>query len=162
MKKKQTKNRKIITLIIALIVVLAGGIIFVGAVSGWFSDAKVALSQDLYTENPELILLDGEKYNELINSKKSFILFVDQSRCTTADRLRNYTLDYAKEKGINIYKIMFAEIKDLSLHDYVKYYPSVVIVDHGRVRNFLKADSDEDAEEYNNYETFKAWLDHYI
>ena len=61
-----------------------------------------------------------------------------------------------------MYRMMFAEVKESSLHDQVKYYPSVVVVDKGRVRVWLRADSDEDAEMYNNYDVFNDWMGRYI
>ena len=57
---------------------------------------------------------------------------------------------------------MFSEMKETSLHDFVKYYPSVVIVGEGKVRVFLRADSDEDADKYNDFEVLKSWLNDQI
>ena len=159
---KRNKNYKTGTLIIALIVVLLGGVLFIGAVSGWFGETKITLDAEYYTDAPELIDIDGAEYNNLIANKKSFMLFVDQDGCTTADRLKEYAESYNTAKGISAYRIMFSEIKDLSLHDYVKFYPSLVLVSKGRVATFLRADSDEDAEIYNNYDAFKTWLDKYL
>ena len=156
--KKNQKN-KIVGLIIALMVVLVGGVLFMGAVSGWFEDSKVVLSSEYYSENPEFIDLDINEYEELLKARKSFLVFVDNTSCTTADRVRRYVSDYMKEQGVKVYKVMFKDIKDSSLHDYIKYYPSVVVVDKGRVRTYLRADSDEDSDEYNDYESFKSWLD---
>ena len=87
---------------------------------------------------------------------------VDQSGCTTADRLREYVTRYMTETGILVYKMMFEQVKESSLHDQVKYYPSVVVVDKGVVRAYLRADSDEDAEVYNNYNAFREWMEKYL
>lgn len=160
--RKNSKPHKTITLVVALIVVLVGSVLFAGALAGWFGDTKVTLDEEIYTSTPELIDISSSNYSELVDAKKSFVLFVDQSGCTTADRLRGYTNDYAKEKGINIYRIMFSDVKDSSLHDHVKYYPSLVLVNKGKVHTFLRADSDDDAKMYNDYDAFKSWLDRYL
>ena len=66
------------------------------------------------------------------------------------------------ETGILTYRMMFAEVKESSLHEQVKYYPSVAIVSRGKVMAYLRADSDEDVEIYNNYDAFKEWMGKYL
>lgn len=160
--KPRSKSPNIAVLIIALIIVLLGGVLFVGAVSGWFGETKVTLDSEYYTDTPELIDITASQYDELIANQKSFLLFVDQGGCTTADRLRGYAKDYAAKNGINIYRIMFSSIKDLSLHDYIKFYPSMAVVEKGKVRTYLRADSDAAAEMYNNYDAFESWLNRFV
>jgi hypothetical protein len=63
------------------------------------------------------------------------------------------------ETGILAYRMMFEEVKESSLYTQVKYYPSVVVVSRGRVMAYLRADSDEDADKYNDYDAFKKWMD---
>ena len=136
-----------------------------GAVSGWFGGGKVVLDVEYYCGEScdgEYLQLTGVEYEELVRDGGSFVVFVDQSGCTTADRLREYMSDYALETGIKVYRMMFAEAKETLLHDYVKYYPSVVVVSKGRVVGYLRADSDEDADYYNDYEAFRMWMRRYL
>ncbi|MBQ1387260.1 hypothetical protein IIY68_00455 [Candidatus Saccharibacteria bacterium] len=156
------KNRKILPLVMALIVVVLGSILFVGAASGWFDSHKVKLDAEYYADGAEFMELTAGEYEGLIEAKKSFVVMVDQSGCTTADRLREYVTRYMTETGILVYKMMFEQVKESSLHDQVKYYPSVVVVDKGVVRAYLRADSDEDAEVYNNYNAFREWMEKYL
>ena len=156
------KNRKILPLVMALIVVVLGSILFVGAASGWFDNHKVKLDAEYYADGAEFMELTAGEYEGLIEAKKSFVVMVDQSGCTTADRLREYVTRYMTETGILVYKMMFEQVKESSLHDQVKYYPSVVVVDKGVVRAYLRADSDEDAEVYNNYNAFREWMEKYL
>ena len=160
---EQKKQRGVMGLVIALVVVLAGGVLFVGAVSGWFSDGKVTLSQEYYDkEGAGLKDLSVDEYNKMVDEKKSFVLFVDQSGCTTADRLRGYVDNWAKEKGLEVGKMMFSEVKELPLHENVKYYPSVVVISHGKPVAWLRADADEDADVYNDEKTFREWIGRYV
>ena len=106
--------------------------------------------------------LTGADYESLIKEKKSFIVLVDQGGCTTADRLREYASEFAKERGVKVYRLMFAEEKETSLHDLVKYYPSVAIISKGKPVAYLRADSDADAPMYNNYDEFKKWMEKYL
>ena len=156
------KNRKILPLVMALIVVVLGSILFVGAASGWFDSHKVKLDAEYYADGAEFMELTAGEYEGLIEAKKSFVVMVDQSGCTTADRLREYVTRYMTETGILVYKMMFSEVKESSLNEAVKYYPSVVVVDKGVVRGYLRADSDDDAEIYNNYDAFKEWMGKYL
>lgn len=160
--KKVKQDTKIAISILALVVILIGGILVAGMMSGWFDDPKVVLSQEYYSKNPKFIDLSADKYEELIKSKKSFVILVDQNGCTTADRVRKYVTNYMTEKGVDIYKMMFKEVKSSSLNDYVKYYPSVVIVSNGRVRAYLRADKDADADAYNDYSAFTSWINQYF
>ena len=164
MSAEKKKQMGVLGLIVALVVVLVGSLVFVGAVSGWFDDPKVVLNEEYRCVGDcgELMEMDASSYEELVKARKSFVVLVDQGGCTTADRLRGYVSDWAEQVGVRVYRMMFAEMKEPSLHDFVKYYPSVVIVDRGAVRAYLRADADEDAEMYNNYDAFAKWVDEYL
>ena len=148
-------------LVLLLLVVVGGVIIFVGAVSGWFGASQVTLDTEYYCDDgcdQYMIDLSSEEYDDLVAEQKSFVIFVDQSGCTTADRLEEFMMQFAKEKGIKFYRMMFQDLKETSLHDQVKYYPSAVVVSRGKVAKYLRADSNDDADEYNNYDAFRVWL----
>lgn len=163
MGKEKKQQAKILGLIIGLVAVLIGGLLFMGAVSGWFDDEKIVLDKEYYSEdNVDFLELGADKYEDLVKNKKSFIVFVDQNGCTTADRLREYITQYAKDNNIAVYRMMFSESKDSSLNEYVKYYPSVAFVDKGLPRWYLRADSDEDADIYNNYNLFRNWMNQHL
>ena len=162
---EKKKQMGVLGLVIALVVVLFGGVLFVGAVSGWFDGSDVRLDAEYICGegcDGGYMELNAAGYEELIKAGKSFIVFVDQGGCTTADRLRGYVSDWAANAGVKVYRMMFAEVKESSLHDSVKYYPSVAVISHGKVVGALKADSDEDADMYNDYEAFKGWMGKYF
>ena len=164
MKKVSTKKkqRNTIWLVLTLVVVVVGGVLFVGAVSGWFGEQKVVLDAEYYNAQSGFTDLTAQEYEELVGAKKSFVVFVDQGGCTTADRLREYVGRYMEEAGVSVYRMMFAEVKESSLHEFVKYYPSVVIVSRGQVVAYLRADSDDDAKVYNNYEDLEGWMKRFL
>ena len=158
----ENKNGGVLALVIALVAVLMGGVLFVGAISGWFDDPKVKLDAEYYADGAEFMELSAGEYEGLVEAKKSFVVMVDQAGCTTADRMREYVTRYMTETGMLVYKMMFEQVKESSLHELVKYYPSVAVVDKGVVRAYLRADSDEDAEIYNNYDAFREWMGKYL
>lgn len=165
MSAEKKKQAGVLGLIVALVVVLLGGVLFVGAASGWFDDTKAVLDAEYICGDNcdgELMNLGAAGYEELIQEKKSFVVMVDQEGCTTADKLRGFAVDYAKEAGIRVYRMIFSEVKETSLGNAVKYYPSMVVVSRGKVIGALRADADEDAEAYNNYDNFKIWIGYYL
>ena len=157
--KKKNKKLKITWLwavglaVSAVIIVLLAGVS-----SGWLGDQKTKLDVEYYHTNKGFMDLDVDEYKRLVDSQKSFVIFVDQLGCTTADRLRDYMKNYMEQNEIAVYKLMFEKMKDTALHDYVKYYPSVAIIEKGKVKTHLRADSDDDANVYNNYEDFERWM----
>ena len=161
MSKDKKKQMGVLGLVVGLVVVLFGGVLFMGAVSGWF-DNSVVLDSEYFSDNADFMEISADEYEELVQAKKSFVVFIDQDGCTTADRLKGYMSQYMKEAGFSAFKIMFSDVKKSSLHNEVKYYPSVALVDKGTVIAYLRADSDEDADFYNNYDAFKAWLEKYL
>ena len=163
-KSKKSPNKKltIISLVCALLVVVGGSILFVGAVSGWFDSTKITLDPEYYGEGAKFMEINSDEYKGLIEAQKSFIVFVDQNGCDTADRLREYVTKYMTEHGILVYRMMFSEVKKSSLHDYVKYYPSVALIGKGKVKGYLRADSDEDSGKYNDYSLFTDWLNQHL
>ena len=159
------KGLKVWQLILALIVVVCGTLLFVAAAGGWFSQTKMSLDKEYYCGgacSDGFMELTPDEYEKLIGNRKSFIVLIDQNGCTTADRLRGFVRNYALETGIKVYRMMFSEMKGTTLHEKVKYYPSVVLVNKGNIVNFLRADSDEDADIYNNYDRFKGWMTQYL
>ena len=164
MKKKQGK--KVWALVLALVAVVFGTVLFVGAVSGWFTGPSVTeIDSEFYCDSKcylELKDISVDEYNKMAGDKKSFVVVVDQGGCTTADRVKEYAAKYSNKRFFQIFKIAFSKIKDTNLSEAVEYYPSVAIISKGRVIAALRADSDEDAPAYNNYDDFEAWMNKYI
>ena len=67
MSAEKKKQMGVLGLIVALVVVLMGGVLFVGAVSGWFNDPKVKLSEEYYGEFQDFTDLSKEEYEKLVD-----------------------------------------------------------------------------------------------
>ncbi len=106
----------------------------------------------------ELVDISVKEYEKMTEDGKSFVLFVDQGGCDAADKLRGFMKDWSSNTGALVYRIMFSDMKESSLYDYVKYYPSVALIKDGEVVKWLKADSDEDADIYNSYDLLSEWI----
>lgn len=150
-------------------VIAVEAVVLAGSLSGWFSGGLVRPQVEISSEYvcgaegaEEFINLTPEEYEKLVSNEKSFVIFVDQDGCTTADGLRGRIIEYAKLKGIKINRIMFSDMKETSLHDNIRFYPSVAVVSGGDVVAYLSADSDADAPVYNDYNALEEWLNSYL
>lgn len=166
-KPQKRKKLPVWALVLLLFAIIGGTTLFICAVAGIFGPQKVSLSPEYYAEDSSLTLSDGiflelltpERLAELENSDKTFAVFVDQTDCINADRLRGFLTDYTSETGLKIYRIMFSDLKNTDLNGQVKYYPSVAIISNGKLIAWLNANSDADADAYNSYDAFKTWLE---
>ena len=159
------RNWKSWQLIAGLLLVVLGSVGFILAVSGVFNSPRAEISAEyLCGENcdGEYIELSPAEYDNLIDEKKSFIVLVDQDGCTTADRLEGFVRDFAISRGFKVFKMMYSDVKKTSLYDFVKYYPSVAVISNGKVIGYLRADEDEDAPAYNNYDEFLRWISRHL
>ena len=146
--------KKIPILIIAVILAsLSIALVLVGL----FGQYSFRLNDEYYN-NSEQIDITSEEYNELIDDKKSFILFIDQTNCITANGLRDMFNRFTTEHPIQILRIMWPETAETNLRDSVHYFPSVVLINNGKIVDALQADSDEYTKYYNSYDDFSGWL----
>ena len=158
-------KKRIAYLILGLVMIVTGSILFSLAVSGVFDPSETELDAEYYCEGTcegEFAELSKEDYEDLIKKKKSFVIFVDQSGCDGADRLRKFSNDYFPESGVKVHKMMFSDLKETTLHEKVKYYPSLVVIRKGNVQAFLRADLDEDVDAFNQYGSFIDWVNQHI
>ena len=154
--KKHKMGRKAKILLFSVIgaIVIAAAVM---AVVFWPRDSRFRLDEDAYGKS-EMISIDDSEYNRLVADKHSFVVFVDKPGCLkTADMG-----DWMKELGFKYYDLQWAYAKNTSLHEYVKYTPSVALIREGEVAAWLDPDSENDMEYYNSPESFREWLKKYI
>lgn len=162
-------RRKIWFLVMVLVFVVIFNVTLVGAINGWFGTGKVTIDKEYTCQcgdncicSLDYDLLTVEEYEKMAEAGKSFVVFIDQGGCATADDLEGYADEYAGKHGIKIFRMVYEDVKESSLGDSVKYYPSVAIVSRGQPFVWLRADSDEDAPAYNSYEEFEKWMDSWV
>ena len=158
------KKLKVWQLVLILAVVVLGGVLFVGAAAGWFSGVQpIAVDAEyICTDDCELMELSAEQYEALVQEKGSFVVFVDQPGCHTADELRGFVKKWSAENGVRFYRMWFSDVKETTLYNNVRYYPSVAVVSRGKVVAWRRADADADAGAYNEYEVFSEWMGRYV
>lgn len=164
--KKVLKRLKTWQLLLGLFLVIGLSTLFIVGVSGGFGGAKASLDSEYLCGASacefEYMELEPSDYESLVKDEKSFVVFVDQDGCTTADKVEGFLKDFASHNGFKAYKMMFGDVKKTSLYDFVKYYPSVVVVSKGKVIGYLRADANEDSDAYNKSEAFDEWIRKYL
>ena len=64
--------------------------------------------------------------------------------------------------NLSFYSMPYSDLKETELYNTVKFAPSVIIIKNKKVVAYLKADSDDDYDKYQNSESFTNWLESYI
>lgn len=119
------------------------------------------LEEELYGTS-EAIDINKDEYEKLINEKKSFVVMVDKPDCYTTADMRKRMAEFPDDMQFKYYRIMWSQAKESSLHEHVKFVPSVAIVRAGKVVDFLDADSDEDTAKYNDAQALQDWIREYV
>ncbi len=96
------------------------------------------------------------------NSHDSYVLFTYNNYCSLAVPCEDVFEDFMKDNNIDFLSIPFEDFKDTYLYDTIKYGPSVVIVNNGKIVAYLDANDDVDLEKYQDVDKFKEWISEYI
>ena len=149
-------NNNIKYILIFLVLFVICGFIY------WFSIDKKFSLENKYYNNKGLVSVSGDNVDELVNSKKSFILFTYNNYCNFSIPCDEVFESVSKSSNVEILKINFMDFKNTLLYENVKYAPTVIIVNKGRIIDYLDANADEDIDLYQNEDKFKKWLSSYV
>lgn len=127
-----------------------------------FQREKPFYLNDEYYGNSSLIEIDSEKFKNLEQDKKSFVIFVYQPLCATSYDLNDYVTKFLDIYNMSFYKVSFSNVKNTDMAEYVKYCPSVVVYHNGQIVAYLDANSNKDAVYFESVENFKNWLTKYV
>ena len=161
-KKKREINPKpnkiaLVAITIFCLVVFFGGYFLFKSIQ----PKTFRLEPELYAKS-EAINIKKEDYEKLIKEEKSFIVMVDKPDCYTTADMRKRMTEFPEDMQFKYYRIMWTQAKESSLHEYVKFVPSVAIIHNGEVVDFLDADSDEDTAKYNEAQVLQDWIKSYV
>ncbi|MBQ3325943.1 hypothetical protein IJG79_02225 [Candidatus Saccharibacteria bacterium] len=110
----------------------------------------------------EAIDISAEQYNTMLSEKQSFVLMVDNPGCITTAKMREMLSSFSDNLKFRYYRIYWQDTVNTNIREYIKYFPSILIVSSGKVAEALHADSDTDAKYYNNAEDLEKWLKTYV
>lgn len=151
------KKQIIIGFTILFIIVLIIGFLFFRN-----NNLKPFFLEDKYYGDNAVNEIGIDEINKLIDNKDSFVVFVYQPMCIASSDFESVLNDFFLSKKISIYKIAFSDIKDTKIGEKIKYYPSFIIYNKGKIVDFLESDKDEDTVFYTSSEGFEKWFGKYV
>lgn len=101
--------------------------------------------------------------NELENIKQeSFLLYIYNNFCNMAIPCENIFEEFMDKYDIDIVSIPFTDFKETSLYNSVRYAPSIIVIEKGKVLDYLDANSDDDLLKYQDVSELEKWLNNYV
>lgn len=115
-----------------------------------------------YYNNSGLVSTNEGEIKSLLDDKKSFIVFTYNSYCSFSKPCEEVFHSISKELNISILQIPFEEFKNTDLYKTIKYGPSIIIINKGKIYKYLDPNKDEDLNRFQNKEDFSNWLLEYV
>ena len=150
------KNKKSIIKVIVIII----SIIILTFLGYICKKEKFYLEDNYYTYDMKKVSYSD--INKLEKEKKSFILFTYNPYCSLKIPCDKIFEEYAKNKNITILTIPFDKFKKTEYYKTVKYAPSVIIINKGKIITYLDAEKDKDIKLYQDTNKFGNWIEKYI
>ena len=118
---------------------------------------------DEYYNKPFLKKIDSDKLIELENNGKSFVILTHiPGACNNDVPFAPLVNDFISKYKVKFYEINFKEINGTQIDKYVKYAPSLVIYEDGKLIAYMDANSDSDLKYYESLDGLYEWLSKYI
>lgn len=143
--------RKIISLMIIILVLTA-----------CTSSKRITLENKYYNTDSSLIEIDQDKLLELEKSKENFIVFVYLPNCITSYNFNNLLMEFLNKNQMSFYKISSTEVDSTKISEKIKYYPSLVIYQDGKIIAYLDANDDEEIKYFEDIDELSAWIYKYV
>lgn len=154
--KKQKKiflNKKALFVVIGVAVLVGLGLGFYR-----LEQTLPAHFEENFYGKVEAVDIGKDEYEKLVKEKKSFAVLVDSPTCVRSKKIEKMMGEMPKEYQFKYYRMMWEDVKQSSLHEYVKFLPSLAIIKHGKVKSWLRADKDEDKAYFDSKTDLETWL----
>ena len=125
--------------------------------AGCANTSKFSLTDKYYNIGEFISIASSD-----IKSDESFILYTYNNFCALPIHCENIFKEVLEKYQIDALSIPFDEFKNTSFYNEVKYAPSILLIQNGKLIAYLKADSDDDYDKYQKVEEFEKWLEKYI
>ena len=125
------------------------------------SGNKISLDKSSYNSK-EIKDINYKQLEKLTSSKSSFLLFVYLPTCTFKVPCESVFKAVTKENNVLLYTIAYTDIKDKEINKKIKYAPSFIIFDKGKIKKYLDPNKDADLEKFQDKKKFEKWLNDYV
>ena len=124
-------------------------------------NSKFYLNDEYYNAG-KLVDIDSKELTNILKSNDSFILFTYNPYCNFKVSCENVVENFSKNNNITIFKIPFEEFKNTKLYNTIKYAPSIILINNGKIENYLDPNKDEDSIKYQDEKALKDYIEMYI
>ena len=124
-------------------------------------NSKFYLNDEYYNAG-KLVDIDSKELTNILKSNDSFILFTFNPYCNFKVSCENVVENFSKNNNITIFKIPFEEFKSTKLYNTIKYAPSIILINKGKIETYLNPNKDEDSIKYQEEKALKDYIEMYI
>lgn len=124
-------------------------------------NSKFYLNDEYYNAG-KLVDIDSKELTNILKSNDSFILFTFNPYCNFKVSCENVVENFSKNNNITIFKIPFEEFKSTKLYNTIKYAPSIILINNGKIETYLDPNKDEDSIKYQEEKALKDYIEMYI
>lgn len=124
-------------------------------------NSKFYLNDEYYNAG-KLVDIDSKELTNMLKSNDSFILFTYNPYCNFKVSCENVVENFSKNNNITIFKIPFEEFKNTKLYNTIKYAPSIILINKGKIETYLDPNKDEDSIKYQEEKALKDYIEMYI
>jgi len=115
---------------------------------------------DKYYNEGNYIKIDSLEFDKIKN--QSYVLFTYNNFCHLQIPCDQVFLKVMKKYKIDFLSMEYSEYKKTYLHDKVKFAPTIIVVNNGKIVAYLDSEKDSDLNKYQNEEAFDNWISQYI
>lgn len=123
-------------------------------------DTNKVVLDDIYYNKGNFIDIDSKYIDN--EHHKSYVLFAYNSFCTFQIPCEDIFKEFMVKYKIDFLSINIDEYKKTKLYNTVKYAPTIIIVNDGKIIAYLDAESDADLNKYQDVKEFEEWINNYI
>ena len=148
-------KKRILFVLVAVVVLVVGVIVFITQ-----QNSRFMLDEEFYVASVDTVSMS--EIQQLIDDKKSFLLFVSQPDCRTADDFRIVTQDLIANYPLSVFEISSADFNQDVIENKVRFYPTLMIFKNGKLVDYLESNNDADVAAYTTVGGLKIWLEQNI
>jgi hypothetical protein len=154
------KRKHIVIISVSLSLFFAAALVFALIIPS-LAGKQFRLDDEYYGES-EALFIGKDEYEKLVSDKKSFVIMVDKPGCIKTSEMSVSLSGFPDDMQFKYYHMYWDEAKESSLHEKVKYTPSVALIHDGEIVDWLDADAKEDEPLYNDPEALQNWIREFI
>ena len=121
---------------------------------------KFYLDQEYYKTGGDFVHITSDMFEKI--DFQNYVLFVYNNYCTFSVPCDEIFKEFMEQNNVNFLSMSYEEFKKTNLHETVKFAPSVIIVNNGKIVSYLDSAKDADLDKYQDVDQFESWLDNYI